>query len=88
MEFIINKKQEKELNALYAGIWTLKHSNLTLTEQDKELIRECIKINFEELDRMKTPFKIQNIVIALAETKDTMNKYFETNLNEKGIKVI
>ena len=37
---------------------------------------------------MKTPFKIQNIVIALAEAKDTMNKYFETNLNEKGIKVI
>ena len=37
MEYTINKKQERELNALYAGIWTLKHSSLTLTEQDKEL---------------------------------------------------
>ena len=75
-KYTINKKQERELNALYAGIWTLKQSSMTLTEQDKELIRECIRVNFEELDRMKTPFKIQNIVIDLAEKKDTMNKYF------------
>ena len=88
MKYTINKKQERELNALYAGIWTLKHSSITLSEQDRNLIRECIKMNFEELDKMSTPFKVQNIVIALAETKDTMNKYFETNLNEKGIKVI
>lgn len=88
MKYTINKKQARELNALYAGIWTLKHSNITISQQDRDLIRECIKMNFEELDKMGTPFKVQNIVIALAETKDTMNKYFETNLNEKGIKVI
>lgn len=88
MKYTINKKQERELNALYSGIWTLKHSSMTLTEQDRELIRECIKINFEELDKMGTPFKVQNIVIALAEVKETMNNYFETNLNKKGIQVI
>ena len=30
MKYTINKKQARELNALYAGIWTLKHSNMTI----------------------------------------------------------
>ena len=88
MKYKINKKQYNELNAVYAGIWTLKHSSIDITDEERQIIRNCINFNFEQLDKMGTPFIIQNIVISLAEKKSNIDRYFNFLLEEKGIEVI
>ena len=63
----ITKKAWANLKAVHAGIYCFNHRYLT--EDDKIKIDSCLKGNFQELDKEKIPFKMQNIVIMLAEQK-------------------
>ncbi len=61
----ITKKSWSNLKALHAGIYCIKHSFLDSSELLK--IQSCLKGNFEELDREKVPYTLQNMIIHLGE---------------------
>ena len=63
----ITIKDWKNLQALHAGIYVLNYKyNL---EKEVNQIKSCLKMNFEELDKNNIPFRLQNLVIMLAEQK-------------------
>ena len=77
----ITKNSWKNLKALHAGIYTLKHRYLT--DQEKEKINSCLTGNFSELDREKVSFRMQNLVIMLAEQRRDIldiKEYYNLNI--------
>lgn len=68
-------RYKKELKALASAIYTIKHK--WCTKEQKQIIRGCIKGNFERLDHIGVPYPIQNKVIQLAENKQDYNQYID-----------
>lgn len=82
----INKDVKKTLYYLYFNVGILKHKNIN--NADKIEIDKNIKLIFKELDALKVSYKIQNIVVSLAENKNNFyNCYFIDLLNKNNIYV-
>lgn len=82
----INKDVKKTLYYLYFNVGILKHKNIN--NADKIEIDKNIKLIFKELDALKVSYKIQNIVVSLAENKKNFyNCYFIDLLNKNNIYV-
>ncbi len=71
----ITKKALRNLKALHAGIYTLRHIYLDVQEAEK--IRSCIKGNFIELDKEGVSFRLQNKIIHLAETGEDFSEIYQ-----------
>ncbi len=81
IEMNISKNTERNLKALHAGIYTLKHRHLS--EEEKKKIKSCLEGNFQELDKEKISFKLQNMIIDIAEQKEDyleISKYYKLNI--------
>ena len=67
----ISIKDWRNLQAIHAGIFTLKHRYLP--EAETEQIKRCLSGNFKELDKNNIPFRLQNLIIMLAEKRHSIH---------------
>lgn len=83
--YTINIDQKNNLESLYYNLYIIKHKELD--ELEKAQIDKNIKFLFSILDDINVSYQIQNTIIALAENKKNIEKYFTDLLKENNIMV-
>jgi hypothetical protein len=82
---LLSETQKSELKNLLTLLKLLKLHRLSNAEQSN--YKECIKLTFETLDKLKVPFKIQNKVIFFIDNNLSKKSFLLDNYNDTLLKL-
>lgn len=87
-DITITKEQFRKLEGLAYWIADTNYIRERFGDDDPELkkCRDTISMIFDELDAIKTPFLVQNVVIAFSENwRRYKEQYLQSYLHNRGI---